>query len=187
MASKTKHPNVPQEEQVEQAPDVVEQNQEQAAEQPAPTREEELAAQLEALKAESTKQKEVYLRMLAEYDNFRKRTASESDKARVSGIATALTALLPAIDSVNRAIEMLKEDEKALAGIQQIKRQFEQALTSLGVEEIKALGEEFDPEVHNAVMQEEDADNAGKVIQVLQAGYRFKQYVIRPAMVKVAV
>ena len=184
MASKSKHQDVPQEE-VEQSTPL--EQQEQEAQTQALGVEEELKAQLEALKAENAKQKEVYLRMLAEYDNFRKRTIADSDKARVGGIATALTALLPAIDSVNRAIEMLKEDEKALAGIMQIKRQFEQALTSLGVEEIKALGEEFDPEVHNAVMQEEDSEQAGKVIQVLQAGYRFKQYVIRPAMVKVAV
>lgn len=184
MASKSKNQDVPQEE-VEQSTPL--EQQEQEAQTQALGVEEELKAQLEALKAENAKQKEVYLRMLAEYDNFRKRTIADSDKARVGGIATALTALLPAIDSVNRAIEMLKEDEKALAGIMQIKRQFEQALTSLGVEEIKALGEEFDPEVHNAVMQEEDSEQAGKVIQVLQAGYRFKQYVIRPAMVKVAV
>lgn len=145
------------------------------------------AAEIESLKTELSKQKDVYLRMLAEYDNFRKRTQQDSEKARVSGIATALTALLPAIDSVNRAIEMLQGDEKALAGIMQIKRQFDTAIANLGVEEIKALGEDFDPEVHNAVMQEEDPEQAGKVIMVLQAGYRFKQYVIRPAMVKVAV
>lgn len=175
MADEIKQQDVPQEEQQE-VPQEVE-----------ITREQELEAEIESLKGDMNKQKEVYLRMLAEYDNFRKRTASDSEKAKINGIAQALTALLPAIDSVNRAIEMLKEDEKALAGIQQIKKQFDQALSSLGVEEIKALGEEFDPEVHNAVMQEENPEQAGKVVMVLQAGYRFKQYVIRPAMVKVAV
>ena len=69
----------------------------------------------------------------------------------------------------------------------QIKKQFEAAMAKLGVEQIPALGEEFNPEVHNAVMQEENAEEAGKVIAVFQEGYRYKEFVIRPAMVKVAV
>lgn len=128
-----------------------------------------------------------YLRMLAEYDNYRKRTAADNERQRLAGITHTLTAMFPVIDSINRALEVLAEDDKAKQGILQIKKQFETGLEKMGVEQIKSLGEEFDPEVHNAVMQEENAEMAGKVVQVFQEGYKYKDYVIRPAMVKVAV
>ena len=103
------------------------------------------------------------------------------------GITQTLTAVFPVIDSINRALEVLKEDDQATAGIVQIKKQFDAAMQKIGVQQIPALGEEFNPEVHNAVMQEENAEMAGKVLQVFQEGYKYKDYVIRPAMVKVAV
>lgn len=152
---------------------------------------EEVAAQYEEklakLQAEAAQQNDKYLRMLAEYDNYRKRTSAESEKHRIMGISSAVVAILPVIDSVNRALEVLSGDDKAYEGIQQIKKQFEQSLTKIGVEEIPALGCDFDPEWHNAVMQEENAEQAGKVMQVFQAGYKYGTYVIRPAMVKVGV
>ena len=152
---------------------------------------EEVAAQYEEklakLQEEINKQNDKYLRMLAEYDNYRKRTATEGEKHRIMGISSAVVARLPVIDSVNRALEVLSGDDKAYEGIQQIKKQFEQSLTKIGVEEIAAQGCDFDPEWHNAVMQEENAEQAGKVIQVFQAGYKYGNYVIRPAMVKVGV
>lgn len=128
-----------------------------------------------------------YMRMLAEYDNFRKRSAADGERQKLAGITYTLSAVFPVIDSINRAIEVLKEDDAALAGIQQIKKQFEAAMAKMGVEQIPALGEEFNPEYHNAVMQEENAEQAGKVIAVFQEGYKYKDYVIRPSMVKVAV
>ncbi len=147
----------------------------------------ELEQKIQTLENKLLTQNDVYLRMLAEYDNYRKRSAADSERQKVVGITQTLTAVFPVIDSVNRALEVLKEDDKAQAGILQIKKQFEQAMQKIGVEQIPALGEEFNPEVHNAVMQEENAEQAGKVVQVFQEGYRYKEYVIRPAMVKVAV
>lgn len=146
-----------------------------------------LQEQIAKLQQENKEQNDRYLRMLAEYDNYRKRSAADGERQRLIGITNTLSAVFPIIDSINRALEVLKEDDKAAAGILQIKKQFEAAMAKLGVEQIPALGEEFNPEVHNAVMQEENAEEAGKVIAVFQEGYRYKEFVIRPAMVKVAV
>ena len=139
------------------------------------------------LQKESKEQNDKYLRMLAEYDNFRKRSQADNERQKLVGITQTLTAVFPVIDSINRALEVLKDDDKALAGIVQIKKQFDMAMQKIGVEQIPALGQEFNPEVHNAVMQEDNAEEAGKVIAVFQEGYKYKDYVIRPAMVKVAV
>ena len=139
------------------------------------------------LQKENKELNDRYLRMLAEYDNYRKRTVADGDRQKLVGITQTLTAVFPVIDSINRALEVLKEDDQATAGIVQIKKQFDAAMQKIGVQQIPALGEEFNPEVHNAVMQEENAEMAGKVLQVFQEGYKYKDYVIRPAMVKVAV
>ena len=139
------------------------------------------------LQKENKEQGDKYLRMLAEYDNFRKRSQADNERQKLVGITQTLTAVFPVIDSINRALEVLKDDDKAMAGIVQIKKQFDLAMQKIGVEQIPALGTEFNPEVHNAVMQEENAEEAGKVIAVFQEGYKYKDYVIRPAMVKVAV
>lgn len=152
-----------------------------------PTEKQKLADEVKRLEKENNEQNEKYLRMLAEYDNYRKRSAADNERQKLVGITQTLTAVFPVIDSINRALEVLKEDDKAMAGIVQIKKQFDLAMQKIGVEQIPALGEAFDPEVHNAVMQEENADEAGKVVAVFQEGYKYKDYVIRPAMVKVAV
>lgn len=146
-----------------------------------------LLDEVKRLQEENKEQNDRYLRMLAEYDNYRKRTAAETERQKLAGITQALSAMFPVIDSINRALEVLADDDKAKAGILQIKKQFESGLAKLGVEQIPALDQEFNPEYHNAVMQEENAEKAGKVIQVFQEGYKYKEYVIRPAMVKVAV
>ena len=129
--------------------------------------------------------KKDYLRLYADFDNFRKRTQENSSRERQNGIAFALENLLPAMDSIDRALDVVK-DEAALSGIQLIKKQFEKGLETLGVEEIQAIGIEFNPKEHYAVMRESDPENSGKVIEVLQKGYRFKDRVLRYAMVKVA-
>lgn len=139
------------------------------------------------LQKDIKEQNDKYLRMLAEYDNFRKRSQADNERQKLVGITQTLTAVFPVIDSINRALEVLADDDKALSGIVQIKKQFDLAMQKIGVEQIPALGEEFNPEVHNAVMQEENAEQAGKVIAVFQEGYKYKDFVIRPAMVKVAV
>ena len=146
-----------------------------------------LTEEVARLTRENQEQNDRYLRMLAEYDNYRKRSAADNERQKLIGITQTLTAVFPVIDSINRALEVLAGDDKAMAGIVQIKKQFDLAMQKIGVEQIPALGQEFNPEVHNAVMQEENAEEAGKVIAVFQEGYKYKDYVIRPAMVKVAV
>ena len=174
---------------VEQASDAGKETAEKpkASKKNGPTEKQKLADEVKRLEKENMEQNEKYLRMLAEYDNYRKRSAADNERQKLVGITQTLTAVFPVIDSINRALEVLKEDDKAMAGIVQIKKQFDLAMQKIGVEQIPALGEAFDPEVHNAVMQEENADEAGKVVAVFQEGYKYKDYVIRPAMVKVAV
>ena len=125
------------------------------------------------------------MRLYAEFDNYRKRTANELQNAKVKGVDSALNCFFPCMDSVDRAIAMCKEESQA-AGFKLIQKQFENALYTIGVKAIDPLGEEFNPEYHNAVLKEADPENADKVIQVLQKGYVYKDSLLRPAMVKIA-
>lgn len=131
--------------------------------------------------------KDKILRQMAEFDNYRKRTTKEKTDIYVDVKAKCAAELLPMIDNFERALECPCEDESFKKGIDMIFHQFRQILTSMGVEEIEALGVEFDPQVHHAVSQVED-ENFGEniVSQVYQKGYRIGDKVIRPAMVVVA-
>ena len=127
-----------------------------------------------------------YLMMLAEYDNFRKRAQKERENAYGDAYADALTALLPVFDNLERAASFAG-DSGVADGIKMILTQFENALSSMGVEAFGAAGEEFDPNLHNAVMQEENEEFAENVIsEVFQKGYKRGEKIIRFAMVKVA-
>ena len=140
---------------------------------------------LEKQKKENAEIQDKYMRLYAEFDNFRKRSANELSSAKTKGVDSALHAFFPCMDSIDRAIAMCT-DEKQLAGYKLVQKQFENALFTLGVKAIDPEGETFDPEYHNAVLKEIDPENAGKIIQVLQKGYIYKDSVLRPAMVKVA-
>lgn len=140
----------------------------------------------QCLQQELDEQKSNYLRLRADFDNFRKRNSDSSEKAKVDGIALAVTIILPVMDSIDRGLGMCTDD-KSKEGLQLIKKQMESALNNLGVTEIKAEGQNFDPNYHNAVQKCEDAENAGKVVEVYQRGYMLKDKVIRYAMVKTAV
>lgn len=140
---------------------------------------------LELAQKELEQQKDQYLRLRAEFENYRRRTSQESVLQRAKGIEAGVEAFFPCLDALDRAIS-ISSDEANLQGLNLIKKQFDQALKKLGVSEINPENEEFDPEFHNAVMHEVDPENAGKIIQVLQKGYKYNDMLLRPAMVKVA-
>ena len=128
-----------------------------------------------------------YLRMAAEYDNFRKRSQREREQAYTDAVSRAVTALLPTYDNLERAIKVETADAEYKKGVEMTMTGLKDILSKLGVEEIPALGETFDPALHNAVMHVED-ESAGEntVVDVFQAGFKLGDKVIRFAMVKVA-
>ena len=127
-----------------------------------------------------------YLRMLAEYDNFRRSAAKEKDGIYADAYSDAIGALLPVLDNLDRAVGCT--DAEALSGgLALTLKSFTEALAKLGVEEIKAEGETFDPNLHNAVMHVDDESaGEGQVVEVFQKGYKKGDKVIRHAVVKVA-
>lgn len=133
--------------------------------------------------------KEKMLRLTAEYDNFRKRTQREKAADLKYKAQDLATDLVPVVDTFDRALQS-KPDENSIdsfyEGMEMVYRQLMQALSQAGVEEIKTEGETFDPNFHQAVMQvEDDQYESQAIVETLQKGYRLKDRVIRPAMVKV--
>ena len=128
-----------------------------------------------------------YLRLAAEYDNYRKRTAKEKDHAWSEAKAQTVAAFLPVYDNLERALKQETADEAYKKGVEMTMKGFQDALTGLGVEMIPALGETFDPNRHNAVMHCDDPD-AGEstIVEVFQQGFLCGEKVIRFSMVKVA-
>jgi len=129
-----------------------------------------------------------YLRVNAEYDNFRKRTAKEKEGIYSDAAIDVLKGLLPVLDNIERAVQFcdVSDPEKVFEGFRIIYAQFVGALENIGVTEIKAEGEPFDPEVHNAVLHEENEDYPDNTVaEVMQKGYIKGDRVIRPSMVKV--
>lgn len=137
----------------------------------------------QALQAEKDK----YMRLFAEFDNFRKRTAKEKSETYQDAVANTVLELLPAVDSFERAMASPCTDEAYRSGMEKIYQQMTAILTKLGVAEIPALNEPFDPKVHNAIRQVED-ENFGEstVCEVYQKGYRLGDRIVRCAMVSVA-
>lgn len=140
----------------------------------------------DAAKAALAEQKDQYLRVAAEYDNYRKRSQKEREGIYFSAYADVMKQLLPVIDNLERAGEFT-DTAQVVEGVQMICRGFHDVMTKLGITEIEADGKPFDPNLHNAVMHVED-DSVGEnmVVQVLQKGYRLGDTVLRCAMVKVA-
>ncbi len=128
-----------------------------------------------------------YLRLAAEYDNYRKRTAKEKENIYGDAKADTIKPLLAVYDNLERGIAQYDEADVHRQGLELIHRQFSEALTKLGVTEIEAKGQPFDPEKHNAVMHVED-EEAGEntVVEVFQKGFMLGDKVLRFAMVKVA-
>ncbi|MBD5138187.1 MAG: nucleotide exchange factor GrpE [Ruminococcus sp.] len=146
-----------------------------------------LEAKVKALEDAAAADKDKYLRLLAEYDNFRKRSVKERLDASADATAKAALEVISVIDNFERAMAAECSDESYKKGVEMIYGQFTEVIKKLGVEEIDALGKEFDPNLHNAVSQVED-ENFGEntVSQVYQKGYKLGDKVIRCAMVVVA-
>lgn len=164
---------------------------EETSDEKIPEKEEDPAAALEAkvkaLEDAAAADKDKYLRLLAEYDNFRKRSIKERLDASADATAKAALEIISVIDNFERAMAADCSDEGYKKGVEMIYGQFTEVIKKLGVEEIEALGKEFDPNLHNAVSQVED-ENFGEntVSQVYQKGYKLGDKVIRTAMVVVA-
>ena len=128
-----------------------------------------------------------YLRLLAEYDNYRKRSQKEKENAWATAKAETIKELLPVYDNLERALKQETCDEAYAKGVQMTMTQLKTVLEKLGVEEIPAQGQPFDPNLHNAVMHMEDeAFGENIVAEVFQAGFKLGEKVIRHALVKVA-
>lgn len=128
------------------------------------------------------------LRLQADFVNFRKRSEKEKESTISYALESFVSSLLPIIDNFQRAMESEDDKENSFyKGIEMIYQQLMKVLNENNIEEIKALGEEFDPNFHHAVfMEESDEYEEGKITEVLQNGYLLKDRVIRPSMVKVA-
>ena len=149
-----------------------------------PSREEEKIAALEKEKADLN---DKFLRICAEYDNFRKRSQKEKDALYGDIKANTVTQFLPVYDNLERALKQNTEDEAYKKGVEMIMTQFCSTLEKLGVKEIECLGEKFDPAMHNAVMHVDDEDKGeNEIVEVFQKGFKLGDKVIRFAMVKVA-
>ena len=143
-------------------------------------------SEADKLKSELADTQDKYRRMLAEYDNFRKRSARERESLYADASADTVAGLLPVLDNLERALQAESEDEKLKAGVEMIYKQFCGALEKRGVTAIDRKGEKFDPRLENAVMQADSSQGEpGTVCQVLQKGYRMGDVVLRHAMVQV--
>ncbi len=128
-----------------------------------------------------------YLRLCAEYDNFRRRSQKEKDNLYGDVKAEAVKQFLPVYDNLERALAQSTEDEAYRRGVEMIMTQFISTLEKLGVERIESQGEKFDPSFHNAVMHVDDEEKGeNEIVEVFQQGFRLGDKIIRFAMVKVA-
>ena len=128
-----------------------------------------------------------YLRLLAEYDNYRKRSQKEKDSLYADVKSDTVAKFLPVYDNLVRALAQSTEDEAYRKGVEMIMTQFNTTLEKLGATRIESLGQKFDPSLHNAVMHVEDEEKGeNEIVEVFQEGFLMGEKVIRFAMVKVA-
>lgn len=126
-------------------------------------------------------------RNMAEFDNFRKRTEKEKASMYIIGAKEIVEKILPVVDNFERGLAQAPEEDAFAEGIRMIYKQLMTTLEELGVKQIEAVGKEFDPNLHNAVMHVED-EEAGEniIVEEFQKGYTYKEFVVRHSMVKVA-
>jgi len=152
------------------------------------------AAEAEALRRERDELRDRWLRAAAELDNFRKRTRKELEDVRVLAVAGLLRDLLEVLDNFERAVIAMRESEGAdgdlenwRSGVALIHQRFREILMAQGLERIEAAGAEFDPALHEAILQvEKEGATPGQITEIVQAGYRLRDMVIRPCRVIVA-
>lgn len=160
---------------------------ENIAEESSDTAEENLAEN--ELQAQIDSLKDRLARSAAEFDNYKKRTAKEKEDFYAHAVCETMMQILPVLDNLQRASAAaeLSGGEDMLEGVKMIQRQFEEALNAIGVSPIEAVGQQFDPELHNAVMRDENADaDENTVTEEFMKGYTYKGKVVRHSMVKVA-
>ena len=177
----------PEAEQQEQQPVEA---QPETCEEPVEEAQEATEAQWREALETAVKQRDEYLdslrRSQADFQNYKRRNQTASADGYQDGLCDTITAMLPVIDNLERALEVAQEGDPLADGVKMTLKVMLDALAKFGFEEIPAKGEEFDPEKHNAVMRE-SGDEPGKVLEVFQKGYKIKDRIIRYAMVKVAV
>lgn len=178
-----KEKKVTEEEQAAEA--TAEEKEEAKAEETEGTEEEEKAE--ESTETPEEVESERYVRLLAEFQNFKKRAQKEKTDIHAYANEKLVNELLPVLDNFERALETKTEEVESYAqGMQLIFEQMKTALSNHGLKEVAALGEDFDPNKHSAVLTEESEEyESGKVSKVLQKGYELNGKVIRPAMVAV--
>ena len=144
-------------------------------------------AELQKLKAERDTLLDRLARMQAEFENARRRAAKEQQDFRDFATVDAIKPLLPVIDNFERALQVKSDSGEFRTGIELIYKQLQDVLTRLGVQPIAAKGQRFDPHVHEAIEMVESSDAADhEVLEEWQRGYKFKDRLLRPSMVKVA-
>ncbi len=150
---------------------------------------EPVASELDQLRKSADDNYQKFLRTQADFDNFRRRTRTEKEELSKYASGKLVEALLPTLDNLERAVASSKSsaDLEALQkGVDMVLRQFQQVLQNEGLTAIESVGKQFDPIVHQAVMQVNDESlEDGVVVDELQKGYQLKEKVLRPAMVKV--
>ena len=145
-----------------------------------------LSESLEKANSEKAAADDKYIRLFAEFDNFKKRTAKEQEGIYATAYMDAVETLLPVFDNIERALEYAS-DENSKSGLQMIINNFRETLDKMGIESYGRVGDEFNAEIHSAVMHEENEEFGENTISlVLQRGYKKGDRVIRYAMVKVA-
>ena len=168
MAKKKKEEQTPVEETVEATPEAV-------------------AEEVDPWEEKYNAEHDAYLRLAADYDNFRKRTIKEKEASYGNGKADAVEKLLPVYDNLERALNQPTEDEAYKKGVEMTLTQLVNIFTGLGVEIFGAEGETFDPNIHNAVMHtEEEGVEENTITQVFQKGFKLDDKIVRFAMVQVA-
>ena len=180
MGKKNKEKKAPEAAETEEVDEVVEEVPEET--EPAPKEDE-----LDALKKQLAEEHDEYLRVLAEYDNFRKRSRKEKEGLYVDVKAETVQKFLPVFDDLERALANETSDEAYKKGVELTMAGLRKVMTGLGVEEFGEVGDAFDPNSHNAVMHVDSEELGENVIaQVFQKGFRIGEKVIRHAVVQVA-
>lgn len=175
----------------EQTEEAAQQTEAEAAKQSEEKKPEE-AKQQEASEFEKAQQAlaqehDSYLRLAAEYDNYRKRSQKEKEGLYGDIKSDTVSKFLPVYDNLARALAQSTEDEAYRKGVEMIMNQFNTTLEKLGVSRIESLGQKFDPSLHNAVMHVDDEEKGeNEIVEVFQEGFKYGEKVIRFAMVKVA-
>ena len=147
----------------------------------------ETDAQVEALKKQLDEMKDSKLRLAAEYDNFRKRSQREKDSIYADASLSTAAKFLPVLDNLERAAKQETSDEAYKKGVEMTLSQMYQVMEKMGIVEIPALGEQFDPELHNAVLHIEDESiDDNTIVEVFEKGFKMGDRVLRHSIVKVA-